>query len=55
MSVRKILPDTDTVRTLLHPRAIRFIRKHQITTATMSRPAIRQASQYGIIALTFTA
>jgi hypothetical protein len=55
MTVRKILPDTDTVRTLLHPRVARFRRKYQIIMAAMSGPVIRQANQRGIIALTFTA
>jgi hypothetical protein len=55
MTDRKILPDTDTVRTLLRPRVARFRRKYWIKAATMSGPVIRQANQRGIIALTFTA
>ncbi len=49
------MPEKDTVRTLLRPRVARYFRSLQVKIAKTSRPATGQASQRGVIQLTFTA
>jgi hypothetical protein len=55
MAVRKILPDTAAGRTHLRVRVASFLRKIRAAMPRAGRPAIREASQHGVIALTFTA
>jgi len=55
MTVRKILPDMDAGCTHLRPHVSSFLSKDAENTPETGRPAISQASQYGVIALTFTA
>jgi len=45
----------DTVRVLLRLRVARFFRNLQVKMPRTSRPVVSQASQRGVIPLTFTA
>jgi len=55
MTVRKILPDMDARCTHLRPHVSSFLSKTEAAAPRTGRPAMSQASQYGVIALTFTA
>jgi hypothetical protein len=55
MVVMKILPDMDAERMHLHPHVASFCRILASAMPRTNRTAIGQASQDGVIALTFTA
>jgi hypothetical protein len=55
MTVRKILPDTDTRRTYLYPHVARLRREIRIIRLRIGRIAIHRVNQLGVIFLTFTA
>jgi hypothetical protein len=55
MTVRKILPGMDIVRTLMSQRVASFFRKFQVMMLTSSRLIIGLAILCGIIRLTLTA
>jgi len=55
IAVRKILPDMDAGCTYLRPNVSSFLSKTAEDVPRTGRRAISQASQGGVIALTFTA